>query len=83
MNGELKTILVFVDETFDLEEIVLLEDVDEFFDVVPHFGFDLAAAVGQDQGQIRLAIFLRLDLLRRHHEAGGDDLVFLLGTARR
>ena len=80
VNRELKTILVLVDEPFDLEKVVLLEGEDEFVDVIPHLGFDLAAAIGQDQRQIRLAIFLGLHLLRRHDEAGGDDLVFLLGT---
>ena len=80
VNRELKTILVLVDEALDLEKVVLLEDGDEFVDVVPHLGFDLAAAIRQDQGQIRLAIFFGLHLLRRHHEAGGDDLVFLLRT---
>src|SRR5208337_5265721 len=55
VNGELKAILVLVDESLDLEEVFLLEDVDEFFDVVPHLGFDLAGAIGQGQSQVRLA----------------------------
>jgi len=80
VNGELKTILILIDEPLDLEKVVLLEGEDEFFDVVPHFGFDLARAICQGQRQVRLAIFFCLHLLRRHHEAGRDDLVFLLAT---
>ncbi len=80
MNGELKAILVLVDQPFDLEEVVLLEDADEILDVVPHLGFDLSAAIAQNQRQVRLSILLRLHLLRRHHEAGGNDLVFLPGA---
>ena len=48
-----------------------------FSDVVPHFGFDLAAAVGQGEGEVGLAGFLGLDLLGDDHESGGDDLVFV------
>ena len=65
MNGELKAVLVLVDEAFDLEEIVLLEGVENFLDVVPHFGFELAAAIAEGQGEIGLTGFLGLDLLGR------------------
>src|SRR5271165_6306522 len=57
VNGELKTILVFVDQPLDLEKVVLLESENEFVDVIPHFGFDLAAAVGENQSQVGIAIF--------------------------
>src|SRR5208283_3868823 len=52
VNRELKTILVFVDKPLDLEKVVLLEDVDEFVDVIPHLGLDLTAAIGEDQRQV-------------------------------
>src|ERR1700681_1042420 len=80
VDGQLKSILVFVDQTLDLEEVVLLEAEDKLIDVVPHFGFELAAAISQDQGQIRLAIFLSLYLLRGHYEAGGNDFILLITT---
>ena len=77
VDGELKTVLVFVDEALDLEEIVLLEGFEDFLDVVPHFGFELSGAVAESQSQIRLSGFLGLDLLGDDDEAGCDDLVFL------
>ncbi len=77
VDGELEAVLVLVDEALDLEEVVLLEGVEDFFDVVPHFGFELAAAVAESEREIGLAGFLGLDLLADDDEAGGDDLVFV------
>ena len=76
----LEAVLVFVDQALDLEEVILLEGVENFFDVVPHLGFDLAAAVAEGERQIGLAGFLGLDLLGDHDKSGGDDLVFVLGA---
>ncbi len=80
VDGELKTVFVFVDEAFDLEEVVLLEGVENFFDVIPHFGFELAAAVAESEGEVRLSGFLGLDLLADDDEARGDDLVLVAGA---
>ena len=77
VDSELKAILVFVDEAFDLEEVILLEGVENFFDVVPHFGFELAAAVAESEREVGLAGFLGLDLLADDDEGGSDDLVFV------
>ena len=62
VDRELEAVFVFVNQPFDLEKVVLLEGVDEFLDVVPHLGFDLAAAIAQSQRQIRLSGFLWFDL---------------------
>src|SRR5208282_4893009 len=80
VNGELKTVLVLVDQPLNLEKVVLLEGQNEFVDVIPHLGFDLAAAIGENQRQVWFAIFFGLHLLGGHYETGGDDLVFLLRT---
>src|SRR6266850_1428513 len=80
VDGELESILVLVDQAFDLEEVVLLEDVDELLDVVPHLRFDLAGTVTEGKRQIRLTCFLGLHLFRHHYKSGSDDLVFLLRT---
>ena len=77
VDRELKPVLVFVDQAFDFEKIVLLEGVEDFFDVVPHLGFELTAAVAEREGEVRLAGFLRLDLLGDHDKIGGDDFVFV------
>ncbi len=69
MNRELETLLVFVDEAFDFEEVVLLEGLEDFFDVVPHFGFELAAAVAESEGEVGLSGLLRLDLLGDNDES--------------
>ena len=69
VDGELKAVLIFVDQAFDLEEVVLLEGVEDFLDVVPHFGFELAAAVAERESQVRLASFLGLDLLADDDES--------------
>jgi len=41
VNGELETILVFINQALDLEEIVLLESIENFLHVIPHLGFEL------------------------------------------
>ena len=69
VDGELKAVLVLVDEAFDLKEIVLLEGVEDFFDVIPHFGFELAAAVAESEREVGLAGFLGLDLLADDDES--------------
>src|ERR1700722_2756713 len=80
VDRELITILVLIDQSLDLEEVILIKHGDELVDVIPHLRFDLATAIRQNQRQIRLAILFRFNLLRGHHKAGSDDLVFLLGT---
>src|SRR6266576_4844571 len=80
VNRELKAILVLVEETFDLEEVVLFKSVECILDVVPHLGFDLSAAITQDKSEIRFARLLGLHLLRHHHKGGSNDLIFLLGA---
>src|SRR5271165_6769868 len=77
VDGELEAVFVFVDEALDLEEVILLEGVEDFFDVVPHFGFELAAAIAESEGQVRLASLLGLDLLAHDDEARSDDLVLV------
>ena len=62
MDGELEAVLVLVDQALDLDEVVLLEGVDGVLDVVPHLGFDVAAAIAQGEGQVRLTAFLGFDL---------------------
>src|SRR5215467_2618000 len=80
MDRDLKTVLVLVEQAFDLDEIVLLENADGFLDVVPHLGFYLAGAVSEYQSEVWVAGFLGLDLLGDYDEAGSDDLVFKLGA---
>ncbi len=78
VNRDLKAVLVFVDQPFDFQEVVLLEGVESLLDVVPHLGFDLAAAVAQSQREVRLTGFLWFDLLGDDYEAGSDDLIFVI-----
>src|SRR5581483_4762277 len=80
MNGELKALLVLVDQAFDLDEVILLEGFEDFLDVVPHFGFELSAAIAESQGDVRLACFFRLDLFCDYDECRGDDFVFVAQT---
>jgi len=74
----LEAVFVFVDKTFDLDEVILLETVDSILDVVPHFGFDLPGPIPNREGQIGLARFLWFDLFVDDDEGRDDDLVFLL-----
>src|SRR5208337_5139075 len=53
VDGELEAVLVLVDQTLDFEEVILLESLEDLLDVVPHFGFDLAAAVPESEGEVR------------------------------
>src|SRR5215468_7393720 len=80
MNGELKTILVLVQQALNFEKVILLKGVESTLHVVPHFGFKLTAAIAQDEREIRLARLLGFHLFRHHNEAGNDDLIFLLGA---
>src|SRR5689334_16044809 len=80
MDGQLPVVLVAVDQPFDFDVVVLLEDVNGLGNVVPHLGFDLPTAVGQGKGEIRLAAFLGFHLFGGNHKAGSDDLVFAAGT---
>ena len=82
MNRDLEAILISVQQAFDLEEVVLLEGVECVFDVVPHFGFDLATTIGKSQREIGLAGFLWLYLLAGDDETGNDDFVFEARTIR-
>src|SRR5260370_2508760 len=73
VERELETAVEFIDEPADFDEVILLEAVDVVGDVVPHLGFHMAVATGQDQRQIKLATLLWLglfrhdDKLRRYH----------------
>ena len=78
MNCDLKPVLIFIDEPFDFQEIVLLKSVEDLLNVVPHLGFDLAATVAKGECEIRLAGLLRLDLFGDDDEAGGDDFIFVV-----
>jgi hypothetical protein len=78
VDRKLETILVFIDQAFDLEKIVLLEGVEDLFHVVPHLGFEMAAAVAEGKCEVWLTALLRFDLLGNYDEAGGNDLVFVL-----
>ena len=80
VDRELKTILVFVDESFDFQEIILLEDVDKFFDVVPHLRFDVTAAVAESERKVRFTSLLGFHLLGNNNKDRRDDLVLLLRT---
>jgi hypothetical protein len=77
VDRELKAIFIFVNETFDLEEVILLESIEDFFYVVPHFGFELATAVAEREREVRLPGLFGLDLLGDDDEGRGDDLVLL------
>src|SRR5580698_1266919 len=58
VNRDLEAVLVFVEQAFDLEEVVLLEGVDRVLDVIPHLGFDLTGSITQDERQIGLSSLL-------------------------
>ena len=80
VDGELKTVLVLVEQAFGLDEVVLLEYVDRVFDVIPHLGFELAAAIAEHERKIRLSCLLGLDLLGDHHEGGSNHLILVLAA---
>src|SRR5215470_490379 len=80
VNGDLVAILVLIQESLNLDEIILVEDVDCVFDVVPHLGFDVPTVIAQRERKIRLPGFLRLYLLGNDHEAGDDYFIFVLRT---
>src|SRR5207244_11334427 len=80
VNGYLEAILVFIKQALDLDEVILIENVNGIFDVIPHFGFDVPAAIAERQREIGLSRFLGLYLLGDDNEAGGDYLILLLGA---
>ena len=78
----LKAVFVFVDQALDFEEVILLEGIENFLDVVPHLGFDLSAAVAQGEREIGLARLFRFYLLGDYNKGGGDDFIFVIGRNR-
>ena len=80
VDGDLKAVLIFVEQPFDFEEVVLLEGIDCVLDVIPHFGVELAGAVTENERQIWLSGLLRLDLLGNDHESRSDDLIFVVAA---
>ena len=79
-DGDLETVLIFIEQAFDFEEVVLLEGVDCVLDVIPHFGVELAGAITENERQIRLSGLLRLNLLGYDHESRSDDFVFVVAA---
>src|SRR5215471_18195065 len=69
VHGELKAILIPVDESLHLDEIIGVKGIQNLFNVVPHLGLKLSGTVAEDKRKIRLAAFLGLYLLRHHDEA--------------
>ncbi len=49
VDRDLKPVLVLVQQTFDLEKVVLVESIDRILDVVPHLGFNLTGAIAQSE----------------------------------
>ena len=76
MDRVLKPIFVLVEQSLDLQKVVLLESVEGVLDVVPHLGFNLAAAVCKSKSQIRLSRLLGLNLLGGNDETRSNNLVF-------
>jgi hypothetical protein len=62
MDSDLKSILVFVEQALDLDEVILLESVQGILHVVPHLGFDVAGAITERQCQVRFTRFFWLHL---------------------
>src|SRR5438105_2736350 len=75
MDRKLKVVLVAVDQSFDLDVVILLESIERIGDVVPHLGFNLAASICQSQRQIGITGLFRLHLFNRDHKARRDYLV--------
>src|SRR6266496_1785864 len=82
VDRQLKTVLILVEQPFDLQKVFLLEGVDGVFHVVPHLGFDLSATVGESQREIRLTGLFWLYLFYGDDEAGSDYLVLKARTIR-
>ena len=80
VHRQLELVVELVDQTLDLDEIVLLERVEEFVHVVPDLGLDLTGAVGQGERDVEVAGALGLDLFGSHHEAGNNGGILVLGT---
>ena len=75
VDGELGPVVVDLEQAFDLDEIVTIEGIHDFGDVVPHFGVELAGAIRQQEGEIGLAGALLPDLLRLNEKESGRDFV--------
>ena len=63
MDRQLRPVVEDLDQALDLDEVVALERVHHFGDVVPHLGVQLAGAVAQLQREIQLAGLLLPNLL--------------------
>ena len=77
VDRHLQPVLEDLQQAFHLDEIVALEGVHHFDDVVPHLGVHLAGAVAEQQGKIRFARFLLPNVFDVNEESGGENLVRL------
>ena len=77
MDRDLETVVVFVYQPADFDDVILLDATDSFGNVVPHLGVDLSCAVGQRKSEKVVATLLWLYLLAGDDEGRGDDLVFV------
>jgi len=84
VDGELRAIVVKLQQPFHLDEIVAVERVHHLGHVVPHFGVDFAGAVGQQKREIRLAGALLPDLFGVNQKCSGGRFVgFQVAYVRR
>src|ERR1039458_8171033 len=73
VQSQLRPVVEDLDQSLDLDEVVALEGLHDFGDVIPHFGVQLAGAVAELERQIRIALLLLPDLFGANQEAAGDD----------
>ena len=72
-----RPVLENLQQPFHFDEVVALESVHHFGDVVPHLGVHVAGAVAQQQRKVGFARFLLPDVFPMHQESGGEHLVRL------
>jgi hypothetical protein len=77
VNGELRAVVVNLNEALDADKVVAVESLHDLGHVVPHLGLDVAGAIAQQQRQVRLARLFLPDFLGVHDECGHGRFVGL------
>jgi len=76
VDGELRPVLVHLQDALHADEVVAVESVHHLGDVIPHLGVHFAALIAQGERQVWFAGLLLPDFLGTHQEA---PLHYLVG----
>jgi hypothetical protein len=80
VHGELKAVLVNLEQPSDTQVIVTFKGMHHLGNVVPHAGFNLACPIAQGERQVRITGLFLPYVLVADQKRGSDNLIRLQFT---